>query len=637
MFAASKEQSTLRKIGKYEVLGALGRGSMGVVYKARDPEIGRMVAIKTLRTVQSNQFHSVDAAVERFMREARSAGNLRHPNIITIFEVSRDGELPYLVMDYLEGESLEALVLTRGRLDPRIVIPYAKQIANGLDHAHARGIVHRDIKPSNLMIDRNGVAFVLDFGVATISETFAAGALNGTAEISASSPIIGTPGYMSPEQILNHPLDHRTDIFSFAAVIFECLSGKRPFPGETFNDVISNILAGKPLSITSLVAEFPLAVEAEFDRALAHERDKRFRNCREMVDSIAKAFGLESLQSSDASNPFNLPDLPRRRSSSGWKSFKSVAVQGAEQSGQAKLRSGAKAAKTSGGNMSTVNDYSASQTNCQHFDSVETFNPWAESRPIGHKFTDNARPKSGDSHRNPGDMFAVYDGFQKQVKITAPASDTAAIRRLTIIFSGLCVALGSILLLLLFGQDAAKNPSYPRPQTEVRVGVARSQPARLDVQRPKSVNLALPEVDPVPDGVPVSEMSDKQILGVLVDKRSSEWNALMALREAEVRRLSKFVEASQVALNHDSLQVRVKTIEILAALGDKRAVSLLLLRLDDPESAVRGHAARALGRLGDSSAVGYLTVRHGKEQDAVVKVTLKRSIERITGLPFNEQ
>lgn len=270
-----------RTIGKYQIIGTIGRGSMGVVYKAKDPEIGRLVAIKVLRTRTGATAFTSEGARERFMIEARSAGNLRHPNIVTIFEVHAEGDTPYIVMDFLEGEVLEGYIHGEGRLPPAQVIKILEKVADGLDYAHSKGVIHKDIKPSNILCDSSGGVFILDFGVAVVGEA------------EKSDLIMGTPGYMSPEQILNHPLDARSDIFSLAIVAFECFTGSRPFQGTTFNAIVGNILSSQRLSLCALVPELPLTLEQEMEKGLAREKDQRFTTCRGMIEAFARALSIQ--------------------------------------------------------------------------------------------------------------------------------------------------------------------------------------------------------------------------------------------------------------------------------------------------------------------------------------------------------
>lgn len=266
-----------RTIGKYEILGTIGRGSMGVVYKAKDPGIGRTVAIKVLRTKSGATAFTSEAAKDRFKKEAISAGNLRHPRIVTVFDADIDGETPYIVMDYLEGEVLEDIIKREGRLSVQRALEITSQIAEGLDYAHAKGIIHKDIKPANILCDAEGNIHILDFGVASIGDG------------EKSDLVMGTPSYMSPEQILNKTLDHRSDLFSLAIVSFELFTGKRPYSGTTFNEVVSEILANRKKSLTEEAPELPLLLEQQFEKALSREREVRFSSGKDLVDSFKKA------------------------------------------------------------------------------------------------------------------------------------------------------------------------------------------------------------------------------------------------------------------------------------------------------------------------------------------------------------
>lgn len=268
-------------IGKYKVLGLLGRGSMGVVYKGFDPEIEREVAIKMLHGVFDHANESDANRLGGLRDEARSAGNLRHPNIITVFEVNVMGASPYIVMDYLEGIALDRLLKQEGALHPARVLYYVAQAALGLDYAHSKGIVHCDVKPSNLILEEQSDSIcILDFGIAKF----------GTSLEELDGPVVGTPAYMSPEQIMNESLDGRSDVFSLAIVAFELLVGVRPFPGSDLTTVMSNILQGLPMSISECAPQYA-HLEPFFQRALA-PRDRRFNTCSEMVSALATVLGF---------------------------------------------------------------------------------------------------------------------------------------------------------------------------------------------------------------------------------------------------------------------------------------------------------------------------------------------------------
>lgn len=273
-------------IGKYLVQGTLGEGSMGTVYKALDPEIQRTVAIKVIRSIPSHPYMDEKSCLERFKVEARAAGNLRHKNIITIFEVNTEVQPPYLVMDHIDGVSLESLIHNNLKLDPYDVMYYLFQIANGLDYAHEKKIIHRDIKPSNILIDSSSEAYILDFGVATVSGS-------ARIDINYEDPVMGSPAYMAPEQILNEELDGRADIFSLAIVAYECLTGRRPYDGENFTVVAKHIIKGSRHSLLEFLPQFPLQLEAEFEKALSNRKTDRFRSARTMILVFCDALGIK--------------------------------------------------------------------------------------------------------------------------------------------------------------------------------------------------------------------------------------------------------------------------------------------------------------------------------------------------------
>lgn len=258
---------------------------MGTVYKAEDPEIGRTVAIKVIRVVPSNPYMDEKSCLDRFRVEARSAGNLRHSNIVTIFDVNTEAKPPYLVMDHIDGVGLDTFIQQKGRLDPYDTIYYLYQIAQGLDYAHSKGIIHRDIKPGNILIDKSDHAYMLDFGVATIS---------GHSHYDENSPIMGSPAYMAPEQILNDELDNRADIFSLAVVAFECFTGHRPYDGDDFTVVARQIIKGHRKALDAYVPELPLTLEAEFEKALSVDKKSRFRSASTMIMVFCDALGIKN-------------------------------------------------------------------------------------------------------------------------------------------------------------------------------------------------------------------------------------------------------------------------------------------------------------------------------------------------------
>src|SRR5579863_8020635 len=256
------------KIGPYEIVAALGAGGMGEVYRAKDPRLGREVAIKVLPTY----FCRDGDRLRRFEQEARAAGALNHPNILAVYDVGTHDGAPYLVTELLEGSTLRDR-LSGGGLPARKAVEYAVQIAQGLAAAHEKGIVHRDLKPENIFVCRDGRTKILDFGLAKLIAPEAGDAtvtgLNLRDETGAGV-VLGTAGYMSPEQVRGEKADERSDIFSFGAVLYETLSGQRAFGGQSAAERASAILKDDPPDLRATGKNIPVAL----DRIVQHCLEK---------------------------------------------------------------------------------------------------------------------------------------------------------------------------------------------------------------------------------------------------------------------------------------------------------------------------------------------------------------------------
>jgi serine/threonine protein kinase len=268
---------TPQKIGKYEVRGLVGKGAMGVVYNAVDPALGRAVAIKTLSlSALAGSPHEAEMRL-RFLREARSAGMLQHPNIITVHELFEESGTAYLVMELLEGASLSSLLRRRKDLTLGERLSIVDQIAAGLSEAHRHRIIHRDLKPSNVFVLRNGVVKVLDFGVAKMGE----------GELTKAGTVFGTVEYMAPEQVKGASVNARADIFSLGVVAYEVLSGRNPFRAETLAASVFKILSDNPERLAE--RGIPQAVDDVVFRALAKAETERFESLSELRTELQKA------------------------------------------------------------------------------------------------------------------------------------------------------------------------------------------------------------------------------------------------------------------------------------------------------------------------------------------------------------
>src|SRR6187402_3302484 len=274
-----------RWIAHYRLEQEIGRGGMGVVYRATDTRLERLVAIKIL----PGELTADAEERRRFLREARAASALNHPHIVTIHEVGEDAGTTFIAMELVDGDPLDR-VLARGPLPLPTALEYATQVASALGAAHERGIVHRDIKPANIAVTRDGRAKVLDFGLAKLTRRAPADA---TASFATMPGIVmGTLAYMSPEQAEGKPVDARSDVFSLGAVIYEMLAGRRPFTGSSDIGVITAILRDTPPHLRTVRLDVPAVLSAIVDRCLAKKHASRYENggaLRQDLDAAAGA------------------------------------------------------------------------------------------------------------------------------------------------------------------------------------------------------------------------------------------------------------------------------------------------------------------------------------------------------------
>jgi len=267
------------RIGRYEIVGELGRGAMGVVYHARDPKIGRDVAIKTIKIADQAGPAEETALRERLFREAQSAGRLSHAGIVTIYDVDQVEDLAYIAMELVEGRTLEGDLGKGAVADLNFAGDILSQTAAALDYAHQKEIVHRDIKPSNLMLTSDGVVKVMDFGIARISSS----------SLTQTGAVLGTPSYMSPEQVRGEVVDGSSDQFSLGVIAYEMLTGKKPFTGENLTAVILKIVSNAPSHTAELCPWISPELDAVIIRALEKKPENRFGNCSEFAEAFCAA------------------------------------------------------------------------------------------------------------------------------------------------------------------------------------------------------------------------------------------------------------------------------------------------------------------------------------------------------------
>ena len=297
--------TTMTKAGRYEIVGELGRGAMGVVYRATDPVIGRSVAVKTIRLTAEGTGLSRTELLSRFQTEARAAGLLTHPNIVVVYDAGEEDGLYYITMELVEGKSLQALLDGGHAFPVPRVLRILEQTCSALQFAHERNIVHRDIKPANLMLTPDDTVKVTDFGTAKILQF-------GT--VQQTTHVMGTPSYMSPEQVKGRPVDGRTDIFSLGVAMYEMLTGEKPFPGQSITTVIYKIVNEDPVPPRQLNPSLHPGLNEIVLRALAKEPEQRYQTCRELLEDLRnyRALGAAGQDNPDATliSPRNLPGQP---------------------------------------------------------------------------------------------------------------------------------------------------------------------------------------------------------------------------------------------------------------------------------------------------------------------------------------
>ena len=267
------------QIGRYRILDELGRGATGVVYRAQDPAIGRIIAIKTIRLSDFTDEAERGRLRERLFREAQSAGVLSHPNIVTIYDIAEENGLAYIFMECVDGPSLEKLLSGASPLRSDGALAILRQTATALDYAHQKGIVHRDIKPANILIHERAHAKITDFGVAKIMSQ----------QMTQSGVMMGTPNYMSPEQVQGHAVDGRADQFSLAVIAYEMLTGEKPFIADQLPALLFRIVREEPVAPQRLNPTIGPQVEVVLKKALAKNANDRYSNCVQLVEALAGA------------------------------------------------------------------------------------------------------------------------------------------------------------------------------------------------------------------------------------------------------------------------------------------------------------------------------------------------------------
>ena len=269
---------SIMNYGRYRVLKELGKGAMGIVYKAFDPQIDREVALKILRKDRLTD----DEFAQRFFKEAKAIGRLSHPNIVTVYDVGQDHGTIYIAMEFLEGRPLDEAIKEE-KLKITDIGSIGAQIAEALNYAHQKGVIHRDIKPANIILNSDGRIKITDFGIAQIEDLL-------TIHQTQAGAILGTPVYMSPEQVNAQPVDGRSDLYALGVILYELLTGSKPFTGKNFTAIFAAIINSRPAVPVEIVSGISKAQSELIMKSINKEPDRRFQTGREMAEALKSTF-----------------------------------------------------------------------------------------------------------------------------------------------------------------------------------------------------------------------------------------------------------------------------------------------------------------------------------------------------------
>jgi tRNA A-37 threonylcarbamoyl transferase component Bud32 len=273
------ENSDIRQFGRYEVVAELGRGAMGVVYKARDPQIDRMVAVKTV-SLWGQELDEEREFRQRFLHEAQAAGRLHHPGIVAIFDAGENPENnhPYIVLEYVAGEALNRILAREKKLPLPTALQLTQEVAEALDYAHAQGVIHRDIKPANILVTEEGHAKIADFGIAKLN----------LAHFTVPGRLLGTPAYMAPEQLSGEAADGRSDLFSLGVILYAMVTGHSPFHGDSATTVSFKVANREPLPASALDLTLPPELDEVISRAMAKDPRQRYQSGAEFAEDVSQ-------------------------------------------------------------------------------------------------------------------------------------------------------------------------------------------------------------------------------------------------------------------------------------------------------------------------------------------------------------
>ena len=465
-----------KNIGKYEVQGILGRGGMGVVYKAFDPAIHRQVAIKTI-TKSAMDASELQYAIARFRHEAQAVGRLTHPRIAAIFDYGEDNDIAYIVMELVNGKSLYEHLQNKARFELAEIGEIVRQLLDGLGYAHAQGVVHRDVKPSNILINDDGRIKISDFGIAHLDSS----------SLTQVGEIMGSPGYMSPEQFTGDEPDARTDIYAVGVIAYELLASRKPFIGSNV-EIMRQVISDRPVNASDFNPQISVQLDWATHKALAKKREDRFQNAREFALAFVQGIAA-SLRTSKVNEAEEAAEAPTQRLDpklvSAARMISGMQAAKAAQASAAPATTPVAAAFDTGGKKAKLLFVDDEERILNALRSVfrNQYNVFtASSGPEAMEFLKRFRPHVVISDQRMPDMTGVE--FLRQVKDFAPQT----VRMLLTGYSDLASIVGSI-----NDGEVFRFISKPWDNTEIQKTVAEAAAIALELADMSAAPVIMPD------------------------------------------------------------------------------------------------------------------------------------------------
>ena len=587
------DNSEIGHLGPYRIIGKLAGDAFNTIYLAQDPKTKSTVTIKALSFLSGVQPEKCTGALTEFKYRMCISPSLNHPFIIRIVDIGHDGTTPYIVSEYVEGESLTTHLARHLKLTPLSTVKYLDQIAAAIDFAHVKGINHLNLSPSKILIDKNDNAFVFDFGVSELLKL-----------------IIGPQGddplhdqkrelsYRAPEQLVGgRQGDFKSDLFSFAAIAFECLSGIKAFGGEGSDEIVRALTVGPTPVISVLCPDLPPDLDPVFRQALAVSPEDRYPTALDFTLAVSRVLHDEteriSLEPRRGRLTAPLPEGADSRAQRPVNLFKSAPGGGQTAAAQAGV------------------------------------SPWAYLSHIQPGQYKDHEEQARSAHR-PGSIFSRWvAGYEEMPTVKGEMSlrrSRKAFRQFAFLILG-SIAAGVFGYQLYLGRSgpAAKMSSLAS-EPQVREIALAEQP------------LITPAFEPAPGNDAVEILNNRQLFGILLGEggEASDKRIIDALHEAERRKVANLVDACALALKKHSAKVRQEILGVVVGLGDKRIVQYITPLLEDGDAAIRSRAIEVLGVLGDKRPLNYLILRYLSEADPAIKKSFYDAIEKISGYAMTE-